>query len=244
MSHEHQPDGRLRLAAVLLVSVAATLAQSTAVLALMLLFSVLAAIAVIAHAAVSLASVLQRMLVINIFVLWIWLTVPIDWTVVELHSAGVELATKMSLRINLISLAALLLLAGMNGIDLARSAVALGVSQKLGSLLAMAVRQVKLLGETQHRLQRAMKARAYRLRFSWHSLRVSAQLVAWLIVHALLRAERIDLGLKARGLTTTGWPLRQLADWRSLPRSEWYVFGAVAAALGIAATIPLIWGLV
>jgi cobalt/nickel transport system permease protein len=242
VSHDPRPDGRLRLAAVLAVSLTAASIRSTHALAALLLLAILAALVLILRAERSAGPLARRMAIVSLFVLWIWLTVPVDWRSLSLHDAGITLAWQMTLRIELIALAALLLLGGMDGIDLARAAVGLGLPRSLGALLAVSVRQIALLGETHQRLRRAMRARAYRPQFSRRTLQVSAQGVAWLIIHAWLRAERLGLGLKARGLAATGWPVRQASGWRSLPWSEWVILAGVIAALAVALTMSGIRG--
>jgi cobalt/nickel transport system permease protein len=241
MSHEHRADGRLRLAAALLVSIVAALSQSLDTLSIMLGFALLAALLLAATRAGVGKSLIRRMLTVNVIVIAIWLTVPIDWPTLAWHDEGIVLATQMSLRINVITLAVSMLLMQMSGIDLARAAIALGLPQSLGTLLALAVRQIAVLAETRNRLEQAMRARAYRARVGWRTLRVSAQLVAWLIVHAIVRAERFELGLKARGLTATRWPTRRSSPWRSLPGSEWALLCGLALALTMAVWLPRIW---
>lgn len=234
MSHEHHPDGRLRLATALLVSVAAAAIESTGTLIVMLLITLFATTIVIARQALSLRWLARRVALVNVFVLWIWLAAAIDWRHLIFSDAGIAMAVLMTLRVNVIAIAVSVLLGHMSGIDLARAIVGLGLPQSLGALIALAVRAIALLAETQSRLEQAMRARAYRATFGWRSIRVSAQLVAWLIIHALVRSERLELGLRARGLSSLHWPTRRHGHWNSLPPSEWLLLGGVAAALAMA----------
>lgn len=234
MSHEHRADGRLRLAAALSISLAAAFTQSAITLTLMLGLALAAAVLVDRQ-------VLRRLFTANVIVLAIWLTVPFDWRSLNWREEGLALATLMSLRVNVIVLSAGLLLARMNGIEFARAAVALGLPNSLGLLLALAVRQIALLAEMRARLEIAMRARGYRARLGWRTLRVSAQWVAWLLVHALVRAERQDLGLRARGLTAASWSTRRPSPWGALPRREWQLFALVAAAIVVTLALPYGW---
>jgi len=231
MSHHHRPDRRLRLVAVLLVSVAASFASSTLTLSLMLALALISSVILLSVRPNNSFRLIRRMLVVNMFVVLIWLTVALDWRSMTFTPSGITLATQLSLRINLITLASLLLLTGMTALDLARAASGLGLPRALGSLLTMSIRQIALLGETQQKIQLAIRARAYRPRIHWHTIRVSAQQVAWLIIHALLRAQRTELGLKARGLDTFPVLLRPAQPWRLLPRSEWYFLAGTALAV-------------
>jgi cobalt/nickel transport system permease protein len=241
MSHEHRPDGRLRVAAILVVSAAATVIDSIGTLAVLFFVAVLAVAMVVAAGELKWRSLYKRLAVVNFFVFWIWLTIPVDWPTLQLNDRGIDLALKISLRINLIALSVGALLMRMNGIDFARAVVGLGMPQSLGTLLALTVRSIALLDSTRSRLAQAMRARAYRTTASFRTLRVSSQLVAWLIVHALVRSERIRLGLSARGYTTMRWPTRQHSHWHSLPRSEWIRFVGVLAVLLSAWILPKLW---
>jgi cobalt/nickel transport system permease protein len=241
MSHEHRPDGRLRVAAILIVSLAATVIDSIDTLAVLLGVAALATAILVARGNLKFRSLYKRLAVVNFFVFWIWLTIPVDWPTLQLDDLGITLALKISLRINLIALSVSVLLMRMNGIDFARAVVGLGMPQSLGTLLALTVRSIALLDSTRSRLAQAMRARAYRTSASFRTLRVSSQLVAWLIIHALVRSERIRLGLAARGYTTMRWPTRQHSHWHSLPRSEWTLFIGVLAVILSAWIFPKLW---
>jgi cobalt/nickel transport system permease protein len=241
MSHEHRPDGRLRVAATLLVGVATAMIDSIDTLLILLFIFVVAAIIIVFRDNLALRPLINRLAVVNIFVLWIWLTIPVNWPAIEWNDGGIAMALKLSLRINLIALAVGILLIRMNGIDFARAVVGLGLPQSLGTLIALSVRSIALLENTRARLTQAMRARAYRATVSFRTLRVSSQLVAWLIVHALVRSERIRLGLTARGYTTTRWPTRQHSHWHSLPVSEWALLIGVVTALVLALMLPKLW---
>ncbi|MEY2626138.1 MAG: hypothetical protein RL412_1913 [Pseudomonadota bacterium] len=241
MSHEHRPDGRLRLAAALLAGFAVSLIRSIDVLLILTLFAAAGSVAISLREERFPRTLLKRLTVVNFFVVWVWMTIPIDWLTLTWRESGAELALQLTLRINVMALAISSLLCRMSGIDLARAAVGLGVPQSLGTLLALAVRSIALLENTRSRLEQAMRARAYRATVSLRTIRVSAQLVSWLIVHALVRSERIRVGLTARGYTTMRWPTRQHSHWHSLPLSEWLVFFGVAAAIASAWFLPILW---
>jgi len=162
----------------------------------------------------------------------------VNWRYMAIDAAGALLATQMSLRVNIVTLAASLLLARMSGVELGRAAVGLGLPNALGALLAQVARQVSLLSETKTRLERAMRARAYRSALGFRSLQVSAQMVAWLIIHALARSERISLGLRSRGMSSTRWPTRESTAWRALPKADWSTLGAVIVIIGFCLLLP------
>lgn len=237
MSHVHLPDGRLRLAATLLVSLAAALTQSLASLCAMLVMTLLAMVVSAAAGKVFFETVGRRLLRVNGFLAIVWITSAMNWRDLIIDEAGMRLATQMSLRVNLVTLAASLLLLRMSAVDLSRAAIGLGLPAALGALLAQMSRQVSLLSETKTRLERAMRARAYRPVLGFRSLHVSAQMVAWLIIHALARSECISLGLRSRGMTTR-WLLRESTAWRALPTADWSILGTVIALIGLCLWLP------
>ena len=238
MSHVHRPDSRLRLAATLVISIAAALTQSLISLGAMLLVALLATAWLSLQQRTAMAGVARRLLRVNAFLLIVWLTATIDWRNMSIDEAGTLLAAQMSLRVNVVTLAASILLRGMNGLDLGRAAVGLGLPVALGALLAQLARQLSLLSETKARLDIAMRARAYRPKLSLRTLQVSAQMVAWLIIHALAKAERLSLGLHARGWRATRWPMREPIHWRSLPKRDWSIFGAIVILIGACLIAP------
>jgi len=236
MSHEDHPDGRLRLATLLLAAVAVAAIDSLAALLSLLLGSVATLSFLTLRGKLPIDGLLQRLAVANIFVLWIWLTVAIDWPTLGVSGAGALLAGQITLRVNLLVLGVHGLLSRMNGIALARALVGLGLPPSLGALVALTVRTLRLLGDTQQRLTRAMRARAYVSRVGWRSLQVTGQRVAWLLLHALLRSERLALGWRARGASAWHWPTRRAAPWKSLPKADWLLLLAVVAAMLLALT--------
>lgn len=238
MSHVHRPDGRLRLAATLLVSVAAALTQALSSLCAMLLIALLAMVIVVTADKTLLNNIGRRVLRVNAFLVIVWITTSVNWRYMAIDEAGALLATQMSLRVNIVTLAASLLLARMSGVELGRAAVGLGLPNALGALLAQVARQVSLLSETKTRLERAMRARAYHSALGFRSLQVSAQMVAWLIIHALARSERISLGLRSRGMSSTRWPTRESTAWRALPKADWSILGVVIVIIGFCLLLP------
>jgi len=98
------------------------------------------------------------------------------------------------------------------------------------------VRYIELIGQTRRRLDRAMRARGFVPRANRRSVQVTAQMVALLLAHAITRAERVELALRARGFSSAGVGLRQ-AHAGEVPRSHW------AWAAGATAVLALSWAL-
>lgn len=201
MSAAGQGLPRLRLVLALSGSVVLSVLTDPQALGLALgAGAVLALIAVLQGGAAA-ATLLRRLLAVNVFVALLWLTLPWQFGVdgVTLSEEGLALAKVISLRSNAIALLCLGLLAGMDAFALARAAAALGLPHKMARLLALTVRYFGLLDDCRRRIERAMRARGFRPGFDWRTVEVTAQLVALLLVHAMLRAERVGVAMRARG---------------------------------------------
>lgn len=173
---------------------------------------------------------LRRMLVVNLFVAMLWLTLP--WSLsldgITASAAGRELAGLISLRTNAIALWCIGLLAGMDAFAIGRAAAGLGLPHKMARLLTLMVRYFSLLDDSRRRIDRAMRARGFQARCDRRSVQVLAQQVALLLVHAMLRAERIGIAMRARGFAPHVAPR---------PQTEGRIAGRPRPAMGQAATL-------
>ena len=75
-----------------------------------------------------------------------------------------------------------------------------GLPARLAQLLLLTVRYLSVLQQTRQQVQRAMQARGFRPRCNWRTVEVLSLQVALILVHALLRAERVAQAMQARGL--------------------------------------------
>ena len=144
---------------------------------------------------------LKRWLVFNIFTLLLWAT--LSWRIgadgVELNPSGMDTALLISLRMNLLLFSLWLLLWEMNDAVLVQAIGKLPLPPKLIWLFVLTVRYIALLGELRQKMDLAMRARGYRAGLNRRTLYVTAQRVALLLVHALLKAETAQIALKCRG---------------------------------------------
>ncbi|WP_040976563.1 energy-coupling factor transporter transmembrane component T family protein [Necropsobacter massiliensis] len=138
---------------------------------------------------------------LNLFTLLVWLT--LSWKLNEqgivANPTGIQLALLISLRLNLILGSTRLLLIDMNESLLLQALCRLPLPAKLRHLFVLTVRYIAVLGEVHYNMDRAMRARGYRTGFNRRTLFVAAQRVALLLIHALIKAEKTEMALKARG---------------------------------------------
>lgn len=137
----------------------------------------------------------------NLFTLFIWLTLSWRWDAFSMQwdPDGIALASVISLRMNLILCATWLLLLNVNEVILVQAISRLPLSPKLIYLFVLSVRYISLLSEVNRKMDIAMRARGYQPKCNWLTLKITSQRVALLLIHAMVRAERTEMALKARG---------------------------------------------
>ena len=140
-------------------------------------------------------------LVFNGFTLLLWAT--LSWRIgadgVELNPSGMDTALLISLRMNLLLFSLWLLLWEMNDAVLVQAIGKLPLPPKFIWLFVLTVRYIALFGELRQKMDLAMRARGYHAGLNRRTLYVTAQRVALLLVHALLKAETAKIALKCRG---------------------------------------------
>lgn len=144
---------------------------------------------------------IKFLLIFNIFTFFIWLTLPWKWQDGWHYSAeGQQLALLLSLKMNLITLFIRLLLHRFNELDLLTVLQHPFVPPKFVRLALLSVRYIKIFAETDRTLSTAMRARGFHAGFNRRTFYVTAQRVALLLIHAMNKAEIVDMALRARGV--------------------------------------------
>lgn len=138
-------------------------------------------------------------LVIFIALMWAALSWQIGENGIELNFQGIELAEKLSLRTHLLLISLWLFLWNINDAVLVQAIGKLPLPEKLIQLFVLTVRYIALLGELRQKMDIAMRARGFRRGLNRRTLYVTAQSVALLLIHALLKAETAQMALKCRG---------------------------------------------
>ena len=145
----------------------------------------------------SLAGYFKYWLKLNFFTLLVWLT--LSWKITEqglaLNPMGIQLALLITLRFNLTRL----LLIDMNESLLLQALRRLPLPEKLLHLFVLTVRYISVFSEVHKKMDMAMRARGYQPKLNGRTLFIAAQRVALLLIHALVKAEKTEMALKARG---------------------------------------------
>ena len=144
---------------------------------------------------------LKRWFALVIFIALMWAT--LSWEIgengIELNFQGIELAEKLSLRTHLLLISLWLFLWNINDAVLVQAIGKLPLPEKLIQLFVLTVRYIALLGELRQKMDIAMRARGFSPGLNRRTLYVTAQSVALLLIHALLKAETAQMALKCRG---------------------------------------------
>ncbi|MCS6772207.1 MAG: energy-coupling factor transporter transmembrane protein EcfT [Kiritimatiellae bacterium] len=141
-----------------------------------------------------LRSIAPRFIALNLFLLIWWATIPLlD------PSQGWRFAAAIAARANAMLLAITLFISTIEAGALAHALAHLRVPRPLVHVLLLAVRYAEVLWLEQQRMQRAMRARAFRPRPNAHTYRSLTRLVGMLLVRSLDRADRILGAMKCRG---------------------------------------------
>ena len=144
---------------------------------------------------------LKRWLKFNLFSVLLWAT--LSWKIGEQdimwNVHGIELATLITLRMNLIVLSVWLFLHHVTDTILVQAIAKLPLPTKLIHLFILSVRYISLLAELNQKMDMAMKARGFHPKFNLFTMKVYAQRVALLLIHSMLKGEKAEIAMKARG---------------------------------------------
>jgi len=230
-------DPRARIVAAAAFSAVVAVARGFPTLGLALGAAVLAAML----ARLRPAAVVKRLAPVNLFMLFLFATLP--WALrgaaraveggtlfqlgpFEYTWNGLRLAAAIGLKANAIVLALVVLLGTMDVTTMGHALSHLHVPDKLTHLLLFTVRYLDVLRREYLRLRAAMKLRGFRPQMNLHTYRSYGYLVGMLLVVSLDRSERIVAAMKCRGFRGRFYLLDHFAFSR---RDAW--FGLVSSAL-------------
>ena len=229
----HALDPRCRLAACLLLSLVAALARSPQtpllILAIGLTFTALSG--------ARLGLVLRRAAAVNVFILFLWLVLPVStpgtplWQGLGLTVArqGVDLAVLVTLKANAIFFCVLSLLATIPAPALGRAMTALGVPAKFSCLFVFTYRYLHVIAAEYGRLITAARLRGFVPATDRRTYRTYAALVAMVLVRSYDRSQRVYQAMLLRGFTGVFPSLDRFAARR---RDVAFLCGVAALAAG------------
>lgn len=161
--------------------------------------------------------VLRHLLAANLFVLFLWLTLPLTYGgasltgmgPIALSSAGIRLSALITLKTNAIVLTLLALLSTSSVVSLGHGLEGLKVPPKLCFMLLSTYRYIFVIHQEYQRLQRAARMRGFVPRTNLHTYRTFSHLFGMTLVKSWNRARRVHQAMTLRGFNGQLIPLRQ-----------------------------------
>lgn len=237
LAHRLDPRGKIVVAALfaVLMAVSKSYAATLAGLALALLWLVLARLPV--------KQVIARLLVVNSFIFFLWLVLPLTYPGDAVWRLGPLTATRqgllftglITLKSNAIIIGLIALIATVPVVTLGQAMHNLRLPDKLCHLLLFTYRYLYVFEQEFHRLVQAMKIRGFQPRTNLHTYRSYAYLAAMLLVRSYDRADRVYQAMLCRGFHGRFYSLRTFS-WQRRDG----IFMA-ASLLAMAALLYLEW---
>ncbi len=209
----HRRDARVKILAACALTLVVALSQSFLVAATGLIGAILLLLAARLQASL----VLRHLLAANLFILFLWLTLPLTYGgdtltalgPIALSSGGIRLSALITLKSNAIILILLALLSTSNIASLGHGLEGLAVPPKLCFMLLSTYRYIFVIHQEYQRLQRAARMRGFVARTNLHTYRTFSHLFAMTLVKSWNRARRVHQAMLLRGFNGQLIPLHQ-----------------------------------
>lgn len=201
----HRLDPRVRVACAMACAIGLAALQHPAAAACGLLLAVL----LLALARPPWLATLKRLAAVNVFILFMWLTVPAAmpgealWSfgLLSFSRAGVGLMLLITLKCNALVILLMALVASMNTAVLGAALARLRFPSKLAFMLLFAYRYVHVAAAEWRTLKTAAALRGFAPRADMHTYRTIGYLLGMTFVRGLDRAARVSEAMLLRGFS-------------------------------------------
>lgn len=150
--------------------------------------------------------VLWRLLMVNGFIAFLWLTLPLTYPgdaipfgPIHLSRQGIDLVTLITIKTNAIILIFITMLATSTVADLGHGMAKLRLPTKLCLLLLFCYRYIFVVNQEYQRLVRAAKLRCFQPGTNLHTYRTYGHLFGMTLVKSWNRANRVGQAMMLRG---------------------------------------------
>lgn len=199
----HRIDPRVKILWVCLFSVVVAASQRFVVLVLALMLG----LGLVLTARVAAGQLVQRLLPVNLFIVFLWLFLPFTVGGDPAFAVGPLVATRegllyavqITLKSNAIVIAMIALTASTSILTLGHALHALKVPEKIIHLFFFTYRYVFVIHQEYLRLLDAVKVRGFKPGTNIHTYKTFAYLVGMLLVRSAERAERVHNAMVCRG---------------------------------------------
>lgn len=200
-------DPAAKIAAAVLFTVGVCLLQTPRAAALAAVFPLV----LLPFSGVPLHAAIKRLAAVNLFFLFLWLTVPLalsprpdtlaSFGPLHFHKAGILLAAAITLKGNAAALALIALIDSSSAAVNARALLRLRVPRKFVTLLLLTYANLHLMHREATRLFQAAKLRGFAPRCSFASFRTYAWLTGMVLIRSWQRAHSVNDAMKLRAFT-------------------------------------------
>ena len=207
----HGFDPRFKIIVAIVFSTIVAVADRMEVLLLALIFS----LCCVTLARLPMRKLLRRLLLVNGFILLLWILLPFTYPGKTLFSLGplgasregTQYALTITIKSNAIILACIALLGTTPTFTLVHALRHLSIPDKLIHLLFFAYRYIHVIYLEYIRLLNAMKVRCFRPRSDLHTYKTYAQLAGMMLIKSFDRSERVYDAMLCRGFKGKFWVL-------------------------------------
>lgn len=199
----HRRDARVKLVSALLLALAISASRSFPPA----LTGLAVGLGLVLLARLEARPVLLRLLVVNGFIGFLWITLPLTYPgrpwlllgTVALSSEGIALAALITVKANAIIMLLMALLATSTVADLGHGLSRLKIPAKFCLLLLFSYRYIFVISEEYQRLVRAARLRCFRPATTLHTYRTFGYLFGMTLVNSWQRADRVSQAMLLRG---------------------------------------------
>lgn len=225
----HHGDVRIKIVSALVLVPVLALSRCPWVV----LTGLIAGLTLVAAARLDPRSLARRLVVVNGFVLFLWLTLPLTYPghpiaapgPLVISGPGVALAALITLKANSIVLLLIALLATSTVADIGYGLERLKLPRKLCLLLLFSYRYIFVIHQEYQRLARAARVRCFRPGTNLHTYRTFGYLLAMTLLKSWQRAERVRQAMLLRGFQGHFHSINQL----SIKRGDLFFLGVMVA---------------
>jgi cobalt/nickel transport system permease protein len=229
-----QRDPRVRMALAIVLSLGLSFLQQLSACCLGLILALL----LLLGSRPPLRSFLNQLIVVNSFVLFLWLVTPLtvpgtplmEWGPFTISREGVELTALVSLKANAISCIFLALVGSMEISTAAYALERLRCPRKIVFLFLFTARHVHLLAQEWRNLHTAALLRGFQPKSNLHSYKTIASLLGILLVRSHERGKRVREAMLLRGFTGR---LRSVGIFRIGAQDIGFALAMLAGLTGI-----------
>ncbi len=228
----HRIDPRIRLICAALLTLPTALFQTISPAFIMLF----AGVFFIILSRLPLKAVINRLLVVNVFIAFLWLFLPFSTPGTPFYSYGPFVATKqgvalaglITVKSNAIVLTLMALMGTIGVQDLGPAMQQLKIPTKLCHILLFTYRYIFVIHQEYITMRQAMSARGFAPKTNSHTYRSYAWLVGMLLVKSWDRAERVFGAMNCRGFKGRFYSLTEFTT-----TTKDYIFLAASLILSI-----------